>query len=211
MNVECIVLGEYQTNCYIVRREQAGKDCLVIDTGLDGETLIRYLQENGLNPTDVILTHGHIDHIYGLRGLESNYPEIKVHIHKLDADMLTDADMNMSALTAGAFAVKPADELLEDNDTVKAAGMDFRVIHTPGHTAGGICLYCENYHTLFSGDTLFADSVGRTDLPPYGSMEQLIKSIKEKLLILPDETKVYPGHGPETTIGREKAYNQYLQ
>jgi len=207
MKIDCLILGQYQTNCYILRKSQNAKDCVI----LDDNQPTAFLTEQKLHPDAVILTHGHIDHIYGLARLREKYTDAKIYIHKLDADMLTDSDKNMSALTGISFSTNPADFLAEENDIIQHAGIKLMVIHTPGHTPGGICLYDKENNSLFSGDTLFADSVGRTDLPPFGNMDQLINSIKQKLLTLPDETKVYPGHGPQTTIEREKNYNQYLR
>jgi len=210
MKIDCLVLGAYETNCYVLRRSEEAADCLIVDTGLDSAQLIQFLQEQKLNPTALVLTHGHIDHIAGVNELHEKFPEIKVYIHKLDADMLEEPVSNLSAMTGAAFVTEPADFTLQEGDVIEQAGIKLSVLHTPGHTPGGISLYSEEQGVVFSGDALFADSVGRTDFPG-GSMNQLVKGIKEKLLTLPDETKVYPGHGPATTIAHEKAYNQYLQ
>ena len=143
-------------------------------------------------------------------GLEYIFPEAVVQIHRQDAEMLAQPVANLSTMSGLSFTTKPADVLLEDGDTVWGAGTELQVIHTPGHTPGGICLYAAVEETVFVGDTLFADSIGRTDLPG-GSTVQLVGSIAARLLTLPDVTKVYPGHGPETTIGRERTHNQYLR
>jgi len=210
MKIDRFVLGDYQTNCYILRRSETDKDCLIIDTGLEAGEMIDFLKRHRLNPLAVVLTHGHIDHIAGLIALRENYPAIKVCIHKLDATLLTEAEHNLSALAGVSFKTKPADLLIEQGSIIEQAGIKLEVFHTPGHTPGGICLYSKDEGIVFVGDTLFADSVGRTDFPG-GSMTSLISAIKQKLLTLPDETVVYPGHGPATSIGREKMYNQYLQ
>ena len=210
MKIECLVLGSYQTNSYIVRVDDLSRDCLVIDTGLSPQPLADFIKERKLNPVALILTHGHADHIAGVNLLRENWPGIKVAIHVQDAGMLNDAQANLSALTGGSFETEPADIIIEEDGPVEFAGIKFDVMHTPGHTQGGICLYAKNEKILFAGDTLFATSIGRTDFPG-GNYEQLISGIKKKLLVLPDETKVYTGHGPETTIGTEKKFNQYLQ
>jgi len=210
MKIDRFVLGDYQTNCYTLRRSETDKDCLIIDTGLEAGEMIDFLKRHRLNPLAVVLTHGHIDHIAGLIALRENYPAIKVCIHKLDATLLTEAEHNLSALAGVSFKTKPADLLIEQGSIIEQAGIKLEVFHTPGHTPGGICLYSKDEGIVFVGDTLFADSVGRTDFPG-GSMTSLISAIKQKLLTLPDETVVYPGHGPATSIGREKMYNQYLQ
>ena len=210
MEIDCLILGLYETNCYVLRRDKEDKDCLIIDAGLDCEPLMEFLRQQKLNPAALVLTHGHIDHIAGVNALREKFPDIKIYIHRLDAEMLEEPFSNLSAMTGATFVTKPADFLLQDGDVVEQAGIKLHALHTPGHTPGGISLYSAEHGVVFSGDALFADSVGRTDFPG-GSMTQLVTGIKDKLLTLPDETKVYPGHGPEPTIAREKAYNQYLR
>jgi len=210
MKIDRLILGAYQTNCYILRENEAAKDCLIIDTGLEAGELVNFLQRHKLNPVAVVLTHGHADHIIGLAALRSRFPDIKVYIHKLDAEMLTETNSNMLAFMKQPFSVESADFLIEESNAIEEAGINLDVLHTPGHTPGGICLYSKADGIVFVGDTLFADSVGRTDMPG-GSATQLIKSIKEKLCLLPDETVVYPGHGPITTIAQEKTNNPFLK
>ena len=210
MKIDTFVLGLYENNCYVLRKDHKHSDCLIIDTGLDVEPLIEFLEKNELNPEAVLLTHGHADHIVGITELRSKWPNIKVCIHNKDAQMLLNPQANMSALAGLSFRTNPADIFLEDDATVSFAGISADVLHTPGHTPGGICLYIPAAGVLFSGDTLFANSVGRTDFP-YGDSEKLITSIKEKLFTLPEATRVYPGHGPATTIRHEKTTNPYLK
>ena len=210
MKIDCLILGDYQTNCYVLRKDQTATDCLIVDAGLGGGKLIDFLQEHKLNPVAVALTHGHIDHIAAVTMLRQHYRDIKVYIHKLDAEMLTEARQNLSILSGEPFKAEPADVLVEEKTIIEEAGIKLEVLHTPGHTPGGICLYSKDKGIVFTNDTLFTDSVGRTDFPG-GSMEELINSIKTKLLTLPDETKVYPGHGPITTIASEKTHNPFLQ
>ncbi len=210
MKIDHFVLGDYQTNCYVLRTSEKVRHCLIIDTGLDAGELIDFLQRDKLNPSSVVLTHGHADHIAGVPLLRSNYPDIKVYVHKLDAELLTTPTKNLSMLAGKMFKTAPADSVVEEPDVIDQADIKLEVLHTPGHTQGGICLYSKDEGVVFVGDALFAESVGRTDFPG-GSMTQLVKAIKEKLLTLPGETVVYPGHGPTTTIGQEKAHNQFLQ
>jgi len=210
MKIDRLILGAYQTNCYILRAGEAAKDCLIIDTGLEAGELVDFLEVHKLNPVAVVLTHGHADHITGLAAVRGRFPNIKVYIHKLDAEMLTGVKDNLSAMAGVLFSCEPADFSLEEGNIIEQANIKLDVLHTPGHTPGGICLYSKNEGIVFVGDTLFADSVGRTDMPG-GSTTQLIKSIKKKLCPLPDKTVVYPGHGPVTTIAQEKANNPFLQ
>lgn len=210
MKIDRLILGAYETNCYVLRNKEQSKNCLIIDPGLEAGELISFLTEYKLNPVAVVLTHGHIDHIAGLAEVRENYPQTKVYIHKLDAEMLTQPMTNLSAMTGAGFTTTPADSFLEENNVIKEAGVTLSVLHTPGHTPGGISLYAKDEGIVIAGDTLFAGSVGRTDFPN-GSMSQLINSIKEKLFTLPDETKVYPGHGPITSIANEKKHNPFVQ
>ena len=209
MKIDRLVLGEFENNCYIVRNNDSAAECLVIDTALDVRELPAFLDQHKLSPVAVILTHGHIDHIAGVNALRKKFPSILIYIHKLDSEMLGDANVNLSLMAGNPFTAGKADHLIDEGDTIDKAGIRLRVIHTPGHTPGGICLYSEKDGIIFVGDTLFAGSIGRTDFPN-GDMRQLIEGIKHKLLVLPDDTIVYPGHGPETTIGREKTDNPFL-
>ncbi|OQA03596.1 MAG: putative metallo-hydrolase [Planctomycetes bacterium ADurb.Bin401] len=213
MQISKLVLGDYENNSYIVRKENLS-NCLIIDTGLDSIPLVEYLKEKKLNPAALVLTHGHVDHIAGVENLRKNFNSIKVYIHKSDAPMLCEPSKNFSTVLGLKIQTSPADILLTNEGDTDFQGFNFNVIHTPGHTSGGICLYSEENKVLFTGDTLFAHSVGRTDFPGYDAderMRQLIKNIKEKLLVLPEDTNVYPGHGPATTIKQEKLHNPYLQ
>ncbi len=209
MKIDRLILGSFETNCYILRETEAAKDCLIVDTGLEAGELVDFLARHKLNPVAVVLTHGHIDHVTGVAALRQKFPETKVYIHKFDAEMLTGTKDNLSALAGQTFSTEPADVFIEEGDKIELANIKLEVLHTPGHTPGGVSLYSKEDQLVFAGDTLFAGSVGRTDLG--GNMTHLIKSIKEKLLILPDETVVYTGHGPQTTIAQEKTHNPFLQ
>ena len=209
MKIDCLILGAYETNCYVLRNNDAAKDCLIIDPGLEAEELIELLDEQQLNPVAVVLTHGHIDHIAGIAAMRSRFPEINIYIHNLDAGMLTEPGKNLSAMTGAAFTTEPEDVSLQEGEIIDPAGVKLLVLHTPGHTPGGISLYSKEDGIAFVGDTLFAGSIGRTDFPG-GSMSQLLAGVREKLFTLPEETKVYPGHGPATTIAAEKAHNPFF-
>ncbi|MBN2136433.1 MAG: MBL fold metallo-hydrolase [Sedimentisphaerales bacterium] len=210
MIIERLALGEYETNCYVLRSGEDAGDCLVVDAGFGVEALVALLSERKIRPVAVVLTHGHIDHIAGIALLRTKYPEIQVLIHVFDAEMLVNPAANLSGMLGQAFTSAPADVFLQDGDWVEQGGVRLQVLHVPGHSPGGICLYSSDEAVVFTDDALFADSIGRTNFPG-GSMNRLVGSVKEKLWVLPDETVVYPGHGPSSTIAREKAQNPFLQ
>jgi hydroxyacylglutathione hydrolase len=214
MQIDRLVLGAYENNSYIVRTTERTPDCVIIDTGLTAEPLIAFLKRKNLNPQVLILTHGHADHIAGIAPLRKNFGKIKVCIHKADSHMLGDAVSNFSLLAGVKITTAPADIIFDKEEQIEYTGIKFQLIHTPGHTPGGICLYNKDEKILFCGDTLFAGSIGRTDLTGYDAqkcLEQLVNNIREKLLVLPDNTTVLPGHGEATTIKQEKLYNPYLR
>jgi hydroxyacylglutathione hydrolase len=200
-------VGSLGTNCYIVFDEET-REAAVIDPGGSAAEILAVIGAEKLTVKYIINTHGHADHVMAnLRVKEATGAPLL--IHAADAGMLTSGQLNLSAWIGGSVSCGPADTLLNEGDVVKiSANLALTVIHTPGHTPGGICLKTDG--VLFSGDTLFAESIGRTDFPG-GSYSQLINNIKEKLLILDDGVKVYPGHGPATSIGWEKKMNPFIQ
>jgi len=204
-----VAKGLVETNCYIAACPET-KEAAVIDPGAfsprEVQAILDIIRQHGLSVKYIINTHGHIDHIAGNRALLKE-TGAKLCIHAEDSGMLASALENGSEMFGMDIVSPPPDRLLSDGDVIILGRLEMRVLHTPGHTPGGIGLLVEG--TLFSGDTLFAGSVGRTDLPG-GSEEEIIRSIKEKLLTLSDETKVRPGHGHRTTIGEERAENPFL-
>ena len=204
--METLILGMVQTNCYIISN-QATKEAIVFDPADKAERIEQYLKANDLVCKAILLTHGHFDHILAASGL-SERTNALIYAHEAEADLLTDVRLNASGQIRRECSLKP-DVLLKDQQVLQMAGFMIRVIHTPGHTAGGTCYYFTGHRLLISGDTLFKGDIGRYDLPT-GNGNQLVESICNKLMVLEDEVKVYPGHGPSTTIGYERDNNIYL-
>lgn len=209
MIIDCLMLGDFGTNCFVVRADKEASQCLVIDPGFDAEPLVKFLQGNSLQPGKILLTHGHCDHIAGVPLLLKEFGKIPVAIHSADAKMLTSSRDNLALMMGMRLSLEPADEELTEGQTVEFDRMQFQVLATPGHTPGGISFYSSTDGVVFSGDALFAAGIGRTDFPG-GDSAQLLASIRDVLLTLPPDTKVYSGHGPVTTIGTEKATNPFL-
>lgn len=204
IEVITIKVGPWETNCYLVT-PKGGEESMIIDPGAEPERILS--QVGGLNVRYIINTHGHSDHIGANRAIKG-VSGAKILIHRDDASMLTHPQENLSLLWSQEITSPPADRLLEGGEKIRLDGISWKVIHTPGHSPGGISLLGDNW--LFSGDTLFAGSVGRTDLPG-SSREVLLESIRKKILTLDDQVIVYPGHGPSTTIGEERRWYPFLQ
>ncbi|MDD5634944.1 MAG: MBL fold metallo-hydrolase [Candidatus Omnitrophica bacterium] len=199
--VKKFVVGLLAANCYLIYEKSSGEGVL-IDPGTYDVAIQKYIEKHGIKINCIVNTHGHADHIMG--DAYFNYP---VMIHKLDAECLSDPYKSLSYFTEGNFKPVKASRLLADGDVVLFGSSSLTVLHTPGHTAGSVSLKCGD--VVFSGDALFQGSIGRTDLPG-SSYDALIDSITKKLLTLPDKVRVFPGHGPETTIGDERRDNPFL-
>lgn len=206
MKVEKFVTGIISTNCYLVINEDT-KQAVVIDPAACPSYLMSHIKSEGLKVEAILLTHGHFDHIMGIDGFLSEF-DVPVYVHEEDADAMEDPVLNQSSTYTSGYTFGKA-RYLRDRQTLELAGYTFQVIHTPGHTKGGCCYYVASEGVLFSGDTLFQNSVGRTDFVN-SSTSDLVHSVREKLFLLPDDTMVYPGHMGETKIGHEKKYNPYV-
>lgn len=206
MKIIQLGVGQLGTNCYIVYCEQT-LEAAVIDPGDNSEEILAEIKKANLKVKVIINTHGHADHI-GANDAVQQATGAKVLIHHEDAAMLTSAQLNLSMYVGGGMVCQPPDQLLQDGDLITVGNIEFKTLHTPGHTPGGICLLADK--VLIAGDTLFAESIGRTDFPG-GSYSQLINGIKNKLMNLEDDVRVLPGHGPETSIGWERSHNPFIQ
>ena len=205
MIIETVCLGEYEANCYILAQDINNK-AIIIDPGDEPGKIKTVLSRKGLIPAFVINTHGHIDHI----GADDAFA-VPVYIHEDDKRFLTDDSLNLSSFLGKPLRINNNIRTVKDGQYIQLGKIRLEVLHTPGHTPGGICLLLKDSkeEILFSGDTLFRQSVGRTDLP-FASTEQLTQSIRNKLFVLDDKTTILPGHGPATTIGEEKENNPFL-
>lgn len=201
-----ITLGACQTNCYFIY-EEGKTEVLFFDPADKGDYIYQGLKDKGYTIAAILLTHGHFDHIWGAEQLKA-LTKAKIYACEEEKELCADASMNVSAQAGRPCTIRP-DVFLKDGQEITLAGIPLKVIATPGHTKGSCCYYFEKDKILISGDTLFQESVGRTDFPT-GSMSALVRSVKEKLMILPEDVKVYPGHGGFTTIGYEKENNPFL-
>lgn len=207
MKIEKFVLGALQTNSYLILNEDT-KEVVIVDPAICPDYVLSHVKSKGYIPKAILLTHGHFDHVMGIEGWVSNY-EIPVYLHEDEKEVLANPKLNLSVMMGKYYAYDKV-QTLKDGEVLELAGFSFKVIHTPGHTKGGCCYYEEREGVLISGDTLFQASVGRSDFPT-GSMSTLVRSIKERLFVLPDDVMVYPGHNNLTCIADEKKYNPFVK
>lgn len=203
-----IPLGPLQTNCYVFWNDE--KDCLIFDPGGNADTLIRLLEIEGLTPVAILLTHAHFDHIGAVDDVRDRFG-IPVYVHEKEAQWLIDPSLNGSVLfmMEDKISARAADYILTDEQSLVIGSFHLNLFHTPGHSPGSISYYMRDAQIVVAGDTLFMGSIGRSDLPG-GDPQQLLASIHDHLLTLPEETIVLPGHGPETSIGHEMDGNPFL-
>ena len=215
INIQTISDFEMAQNAYIVNLE-GSSECIVIDPGMSGKELVSKLQEQQLKPVAFLCTHGHFDHIGGLIYLRKAFPGVPTYIGAKDADKFENPHGNLSANLGLAISFPTAEKTLNDGDILTLAGLEIEVRETPGHSAGHVIFILRDNANadsvkkiVFSGDLLFAESIGRSDFYD-GNSDELINSIKTKILTLPDDTEVYPGHMEKTTVGHERVYNPYF-
>lgn len=204
--IDSRILGMVGTNCYLLCNMDI-KECVLIDPADRADAISAMITESGCELKGILLTHGHFDHIMAADAIRDKYA-VKVYASCDEKNTLEQPHINLGEAYGLNLSVK-ADVWHKDGEILKLAGFDIEALHTPGHTEGGTCYYIREIGVLFSGDTLFCGSVGRTDFPG-GSMSEIVRSIKEKVMVLPDDTKVYPGHGEGTSVGYERVNNPFL-
>jgi hydroxyacylglutathione hydrolase len=209
MQIHTIVSMPFQENTYVVWRHGC-RDALVVDPGMEPDAILEFLRERELSPAAILNTHGHADHIAGNEAMKQTYPDAPLIIGVNDAKMLTDANLNLSARFGLAMVSPAADRVVSEGDELDLAGLRLEVLEIPGHSPGHIVFVVRDQPiVVFGGDVLFRGSIGRTDFPG-GSFESLETGIRTKLYTLPNDTVIYPGHGPVTKVGHEKRTNPFV-
>lgn len=209
VNIEGLTLGPFETNSYVVSVE-GRPGCWIVDPSFDPEPLIERVRELRLTPRAVVLTHAHVDHIAGVNEVLTAFPGTPVLVHEAEARWLSDPMLNLSAMMGMMVTAHGPDGFLREGEDLELEGVRWRLFHTPGHSPGGVTLHHAPGRQAIVGDTLFAGSVGRTDFPG-SDPRTLAASIRTKLYTLPDDTTIYPGHGPSSTIGVEKRTNPFVR
>lgn len=207
--LDIIVVGDYQVNCYLYRKDISTNEVIIIDPGADAPKIINFIESKKLAPLAIMLTHGHTDHIGAVNSLREKY-QVPLYAGINELEMLSDPAKNLSVYLDEPISIEKPEFALRNEQMVALAGTNLKILATPGHSPGGICIVDERANLVFCGDTLFFGSIGRTDFPGC-STELLLNSIKTQLLSLPDSFICYPGHGPKTTIGGERVNNPFLK
>ncbi|CAN5726577.1 MBL fold metallo-hydrolase [soil metagenome] len=216
LKLKGLALGDWQTNCYAAWLDDAPvaddgtRACWVFDAPPEIERMIALLKAERLTPERLLLTHAHVDHIAGVTALRAAFPAMTVTIHEAEQAWLKNSTLNLSVFSGTPVTTAPAERVLKHEDTLEMPGLTWTALHVPGHSPGSVAYFAPSAGVCVGGDALFAGSIGRTDFPGCSHAE-LIASIRTRLLTLPGATRIFPGHGPATTIEREKTTNPFLE
>ncbi len=213
VGIECFTLGPYETNCYVVTPGPGagkGQPCWIVDASFEPGPIVEFIRERLLCPEGLILTHTHIDHIAGVREVLDAFPGLPLLVHADEREWLTNPMLNLSAMAGMPVTTPEPDRVLNEGDELTLGETKWRVLHTPGHSPGGITLYHGPSGNAIVGDSLFSGSIGRTDFPG-GDHALLERSIRQKLYTLPGTVRIYPGHGPDSTIEQERRSNPFVR
>ncbi len=205
MNIKTVITGNIEENCHLVWDEN--KRCMVVDPGDDCNRIVKVIQAEGLFVEKIVLTHGHYDHVGAVNDFKKETGAMVI-AHEEERELIANPDLSLSRYINPDFSIPQVDTYVKEGDLVLVGDLSFTVMHTPGHTQGGMCLY--GHGVLFSGDTVFYGTLGRWDFPT-GDLKKLTHSITERIFTLPDDTVIYSGHGPKTTVGVEKKQNEVLR
>lgn len=210
--ITTFVLGEFQTNCFVVTVPDASEHaerCWIVDCGYEPQAMLDHIEQRGLTPVALLLTHSHSDHIAGVDAALSRFGRLPLYIHEAERGFCSDPMLNLSAMLGRPVTATEPDHTLSDGDTLELNGTTWRVVHAPGHSPGGALFIHDESKQAIVGDTLFAGSIGRVDFPT-SDPEKMRHTIQNVLMQLPDDMVIHPGHGPESTIGRERATNPFV-
>lgn len=206
--IHTFVLGDYQTNCFVVTVPGTA-DCWIVDCGFEPDDMLDWIEQQQLRPIALLLTHAHSDHMAGIDAAMSRFGPMPLYIHEAEAEWCSNPMLNLSGLIGRPVTATQPDHLLKGGETLELAGTHWRVLHTPGHSPGGVCYVNDESRQALVGDVLFAGSIGRVDFPT-SNPAAMRRTLQEVMMNLPDDLTIYPGHGPATTIGRERRSNPYI-
>jgi hydroxyacylglutathione hydrolase len=207
--IHTFILGDYQTNCFVVTVGQQ-RECWIVDCGFEPQPMLDWIEQQQLKPIAMLMTHAHSDHMAGIDAALSRFGPMPIYAHEAERQWYSEPMLNLSGMIGRNVTATPPDRLLKGGETLELHGTKWHVLHTPGHSPGGVCFVNDESQQAIVGDTLFAGSMGRVDFPTSNPAD-MQRSLMDVLMSLPDDMSIHPGHGPSTTIGHERRMNPFLQ